>query len=257
MSTLLISEKQNVVSIRLNRPTVRNAFSPEMIRELTHAFSNIGPDVRLVVLSGEGSVFCAGADLNWMKSMVNFSPAENEKDSLELHDLFASIRNCPAPVLAVVQGAAFGGGLGLVAACDFVVAGEKAQFCFSEVKLGIVPAVISRFVLEKSTPGLVGPWMISGRIFKAQQALNMGLVQEVVEDEELNERESEITRGFLQAGGEATRATKKLIADVAVWATAEARIETAKLIAHRRASAEGQEGIKAFLEKRDPAWRTK
>lgn len=255
MNTIKVTEKNQVLEVRLNRPQVRNAFSPEMIRELTQVFGNVKDDVRLVVLQGEGAAFCAGADLNWMKSMVDFTPAENEKDSLELHDLFASIRGCPAPVLGVVQGAAFGGGVGLVAACDFVVCSDKAQFCFSEVKLGLVPAVISRFVLEKSSPGLVGPWMVSGRVFKAAQALNMGLVHEIAEDEELFERAQEITRGFVQAGAEATRATKKLIVDVGVWSPAEARTETARLIANRRASAEGQEGLKAFLEKRDPAWR--
>lgn len=255
MATLKISENQDVLFVRLNRPEVRNAFSPEMIKELTQTFLNVKASHRLVVLSGEGSVFCAGADLNWMKSMVKFSAAENEKDSLQLHDLFAAIRNCPAPVLGVVQGAAFGGGLGLVAACDFVVCGDKTQFCFSEVKLGIVPAVISRFVLEKSTPGLVGPWMVSGRIFKSSQAFNMGLVHEIVDEDELPERESEIVRGFLQAGREATRATKKLVVDLAGWSADQARVQTAKLIADRRSSAEGQEGLQAFLEKRDPTWR--
>lgn len=255
MNTLKVTDQNQILEVRLNRPQVRNAFSPEMIRELTQVFAGISLKTKLVVLSGEGGVFCAGADLNWMKSMVNFSVEENEKDSLELHDLFAAIRNCPAPVLGVVQGAAFGGGVGLVAACDFVVCTEKTQFCFSEVKLGIVPAVISRFVLEKSTPGLVGPWMISGRVFKAAQALNMGLVHELTDEEELAERAQELVRGFAQAGPEATRATKKLILDVGRWPTAEARIETARLIANRRASAEGQEGIKAFLEKRSPSWR--
>lgn len=255
MNTITVSEKNGVLEVRLNKPQIRNAFSPEMIRELTQVFSTVKESIRLVTLAGEGSSFCAGADLNWMKSMVAFTPQENEKDSLALHDLFASIRQCPAPVLGIVQGAAFGGGVGLVAACDFVVCTEKTQFCFSEVKLGIVPAVISRFVLEKSNPGLVGPWMISGRVFKAAQALNMGLVHEIVEDDELTERAQEIARGFLQAGLEATRATKKLIVDVGVWSPAEARLETARLIAHRRASKEGQEGIKAFLEKRNPSWR--
>lgn len=257
MSTLSISENQDVLSIRLNRPDMRNAFSVEMLAELIRAFRSVRDHHRLVVLSGEGSVFCAGADLNWMKSMVANTQAENEKDALDLHDLFSTIRDCAAPVLGVVQGAAFGGGLGLVAACDFVLAEEKTQFCFSEVKLGIVPAVISRFVIEKSTPGLVGPWMISGRIFKSEQALNMGLVHDVVDEESLHERETEIVRSFSQAGREATRVTKKLIRDLPAWSSAETRIETAKLIAARRISGEGQEGIKAFLEKREPSWRRK
>lgn len=252
---VLIDVQNDVMTVKLNRPEVRNAFAPEMIRKLTQTFSAVPDSVRAVVLSGAGSVFCAGADLNWMRSMVNYSLAENEKDSLELHDLFQTIRSCPAPVVGVIQGAAFGGGLGLVAACDFVLAEEKTQFCFSEVKLGIVPAVISRFVIEKSSPGLVGPWMISGRVFTANQALNMGLVHEVVEEESLIERQAEVVRSLTQAGREATRATKKLIQDLASWKPAEARLETALLIANRRSSPEGQEGIKAFLEKREPTWR--
>lgn len=257
MATLKITENQGVLLIRLNKPEVRNAFSAEMIKELTEAFSTVGPTVRLVVLSGEGSIFCAGADLNWMRSMVNFTHEENEKDSIVLHDLFATIRDCPAPVMATVQGAAFGGGIGLVAACDFVLCEEKTQFCFSEVKIGIVPAVISRFVLDKSTSGLVGPWMISGRVFNANQAVFMGLVHDVTDEESLLGREAEIIRGFLQAGPESTRVTKKLISDQKVWSQSQSRTETAKLIAARRVSNEGQEGIKSFLEKRDPAWRMK
>lgn len=255
MSTLKISDSQNVLSIRLNRPEIRNAFSPEMIVELTQAFRNVKDSHRLVVLSGEGSVFCAGADLKWMRDMVNFSQSDNEKDALQLHGLFESISECPAPVLGVVQGAAFGGGVGLVAACDFVLAHEKTQFCFSEVKIGIVPAVISRFVLDKSSPGLVGPWMISGRIFKSEQAQQMGLVHEIAEEDSLPEREAELIRSFTQAGPESVRVTKKLIQDQALWSPAESTVNTAKLIAERRISAEGQEGIRAFLEKRDPSWR--
>lgn len=252
-----VESEHGLVYVRMNRPAVRNAFSQDMIAEMTAAFRGVKADTHLVVLSGNGTVFCAGADLNWMKNMANFSQEENEQDSLLLHELFLSIRECPAPVLGVVQGAAFGGGLGLVAACDLILCEEKTKFCFSEVKIGLAPAVISAFVLEKAALGLAGPWMLSGRVFDAATARRMGLVMEIAEEERLRPLETELIHSMLSAGPEALRATKKLLRDLPEWSRAESRLKTAKLIAERRVSGEGQEGIIGFLEKRDPAWKIK
>ncbi len=257
MSNVKVSDKNGVKEICLNRPEVRNAFSAKMIGELSTVFKSLASEskTRLVVLRGEGSVFCAGADLQWMQEMVNFSLDQNEKDSLDLYDMFQALYDCPVPVLGVAQGAVFGGALGLLAGCDLVVAGDKTQFCFSEVKLGLVPAVISSFILRKIPQGHARPWMISGRPFDAETATRMGLVSDVIEDERLEEKVTEVIHDLLLTAPEATRATKKLLKSVLEKQFPDLRLETAKLIAERRVSAEGQEGIKAFLAKKSPSWR--
>lgn len=257
MDFVKVVDKNGVKEVILNRPEVRNAFSPKMITELSTVFKSMAFDnkTRLVVLRGEGSVFCSGADLQWMQEMVNYSLEQNEKDSLVLYDLFQSIYDCPIPVLGVVQGSAFGGALGLLACCDVVITGEKTQFCFSEVKLGIVPAVISSFILRKIPQSQARPWMISGRIFDTPTARRMGLVTEVVADEDLQEKVIEVVHDMLLTGPEAARATKKLLNDIVAEQFPDLRMKTAKLIAERRVSAEGQEGLKSFLNKKSPAWR--
>lgn len=257
MDFVKVVDKNGVKEVTLNRPDLRNAFSPKMIAALSTIFKSLAIDshTRLVVLRGEGSVFCSGADLQWMQEMVNYSLEQNEKDSLVLYDLFQSIYDCPIPVLGVAQGAAFGGALGLLACCDVVVTGEKTQFCFSEVKLGLAPAVISSFILRKISQGQARPWMLSGRIFDASAAQRMGLVTEVVADEDLQEKVVEVVHDLLLIGPEAARATKKLLNEVIAAQFPDLREKTTQLIAERRVSAEGQEGLKSFLSKKSPAWR--
>lgn len=256
---LEVKEKNSILSIQIQRPEVRNAFNPELIAQITESFeqASLRKDIRLAVLSGQGKVFCAGADLNWMRSMVQFSQEENQKDSLKLFDMFEAIRDCPFPVLTQVQGAAFGGALGLIAASDYVIADQKTQFCFSEVKLGIAPAVISAFVLEKCSQAHVSPMMISGKVFGSEDAIRMGLVHEVVDSSQLEGATQKVIDGFLACGPQALRETKSLVRKVSLLSWEQARIETASVIAKLRTSPEGQEGLKSFLEKREASWRLK
>ncbi|XGC80572.1 enoyl-CoA hydratase-related protein [Bdellovibrio bacteriovorus] len=258
MSFVVVTELNHVAYVKLHRPDVRNAFNPEMIAEITKIFHDLNTrtDLRAVVLQGEGKVFCAGADLNWMKEMVNFSFVQNQDDSLKLFHMFESIAHCTLPVIGLVHGAAFGGALGLVAVCDEVVAEEGTQFCFSEVKLGIAPAVISSFVSKKAIPGKVRPLMLSGVVFNPHVAHQAGLVTEVVPAGEGHTAVQKVLHGYLQCGPEAVRATKKLLNNIDHMTWDQQRNSTTNLIAERRASAEGQEGLKSFLEKREPSWRS-
>ncbi len=257
MSFVIVTELNQVAYVKLHRPDVRNAFNPEMILELTQTFQSLAKrsDVRVVVLQGEGKVFCAGGDLNWMKDMVNYSFEKNVEDSTALFAMFESLAFCPQPVLGLVHGAAFGGALGLIAACDEVVAEDNTQFCFSEVKLGIAPAVISAFVNRKCVPGLVRPWMLSGSLFTPSQAAQMGLVHHVVRAGDGHSSIQKIIQNYLQAGPEAVRETKALMRYLETHSWSEQKTQTAQVIAQRRASIEGQEGLKSFLEKREPSWR--
>lgn len=257
MKTLLVSENAGVLSVQLNRPDVRNAFSAEMIGEMTGLFEKaaVRADLRAIRLGGEGKSFCAGADLAYMQEMVNYSLEKNQADALLLHGMFEAIFDCPAPVVACVHGAAFGGALGLVAVSDVVVAEEKTQFCFSEVKLGLAPAVISDFVLRKTTLGSVAPWMLTGQIFSAAEARVAGLVHVVADAAGLTAACDKVLQGFRETGPEAVRETKKLIQTVPSLTRDLARSETSRVISERRVSAEGQEGLKSFLEKRTPGWR--
>lgn len=252
-----IKEKNHVATVTLNRPDVRNAFHPQMIAEITKAFRSLSAsaDLRAIVLRGEGKVFCAGADLNWMKEMVNYSLEENKKDSAELFEMFNAIYQSPVPVIAVVHGAAFGGALGLIAAADYVIADEKTQLCFSEVKLGIAPAVISHFVLKKTSLGVVAPYMLTGKVFSPKDVHRTGLIHDVLNAEDIDEKLSEVLQSFLEAGPEAVKATKKLIHHVGELSDAEAAAATGKVIAERRVSKEGQEGLQGFLEKRQASWK--
>ena len=257
MKTLLVSENSGVLSVSLHRPEVRNAFSSEMIAELTDLFTSVGrrADLRAVRLSGEGKTFCAGADLSYMQEMVKYSMQQNQADSLAMHGMFEAIFQSPVPVVTQVHGAAFGGALGLIAASDIVIADEKTQFCFSEVKLGLVPAVISDFVLRKSSLGLVAPAMLTGQVFTAAEARRMGLVHAIGETTVLDGLTEKSLRSFREAGPEAVRETKKLIQSVPVLSRDQVRAQVSRVISERRVSNEGQEGIKAFLEKRVASWR--
>jgi methylglutaconyl-CoA hydratase len=232
--------------VTLARPERRNAFDAALIAELTEAFADVG-DARAVVLSGEGASFCAGADVEWMRSSVDLSFDENVEDALRLRAMLDAIDSCPAPVVAMVHGHALGGGAGLVACADVAIAEAETVFAFSEVKLGIVPAVISPFVLAKTGPGAARRYFVTGERFDAWNALWMGLVQEVtVEPERAVE---DVLRELASAGPEAARAAKRLAR------RAHSAEETARLIAEHRTSAEGQDGLRAFLEKRAPGWR--
>lgn len=245
--------------IKLNRPERRNAFHPQMIEELTEAFTDLSQPqseaLRAVVLRAEGLSFCAGADLEWMKSMVSYSHEENLLDSEKLFDLFSVARSCPLPVLGQVHGHVMGGALGLVAICDVVAAEAGTQFCFSEVRLGLVPAVISPFVLEKVNRGRAQNWMLSGELFSAQAALESGLVHYLGNPEEVNSYVEQKLEEFLRLGPEAVRSTKRLLLELADKGSfAQHRKLCPQVIADRRVSPEGQEGLKAFLEKRKPTW---
>jgi methylglutaconyl-CoA hydratase len=227
------------------RPERRNAFDAALIAELTSAFGDVG-DARAVVLSGDGASFSAGADVEWMRSSVDLSFDENVADALRLRAMLDAIDSCPAPVVARVQGHALGGGCGLVACCDVVVAEPSALFAFSEVKLGIVPAVISPFALAKIGTSAARRWFVTGERFSADVALRIGLIHEVADD--LDAAVEHILGELLSAGPVAARAAKELAREP------QSAEETAHRIAAHRTSAEGQEGLRAFLDKRKPNW---
>ena len=258
MSFVVVTELNQVAYVKLHRPEVRNAFNPEMIAEITKTFLELSArlDLRAVVLQGEGKAFCAGGDLSWMKDMVKYSFDKNLEDSSKLFAMFEAVASCAHPVVGLIHGAAFGGALGLIAACDEVIAEEGTQFCFSEVKLGIAPAVISAFVNRKCVPGQVRPWMLSGAIFNPPMAVQLGLVHQVVPNGEGHTALQKTLHNYLMAGPEAVRETKKLLHYLESHSWSEQKNQTAKVIAERRASPEGQEGLKSFLEKREPSWRS-
>jgi methylglutaconyl-CoA hydratase len=234
-----------VLRVTLARPDRRNAFDAALIAELTKAFGFPG-DARAVVLAGEGDSFCAGADVEWMRSSVDLSYQENVQDALRLRAMLEKVDDCPAPVVARVQGHALGGACGLLACCDAVVAAPDAQFAFSEVKLGIVPAVISPFVLARIGSGAARRYFTTGERFDADAALRIGLVHELAAD--LDAVVERVVGELLTAGPRAARMAKEL-------ARAPLTVEdTAAMIAEARASEEGQEGLRAFLEKRRPSW---
>jgi methylglutaconyl-CoA hydratase len=246
VSALRIESHGPVLRIAMARPQRRNAFDAALIDELAAAFAGVG-EARAVVLSGDGPSFSAGADVEWMRSSVDLSYEENLADALRLRAMLDAIDSCPAPVVARVQGHALGGGCGLVACSDIVIAEPTAQFAFSEVKLGIVPAVISPFALAKIGPAAARRYFVTGERFSADVALRIGLVTEVAED--LDDAVGRVVAELLSAGPAAARAAKELARGPL------GPEETAKRIAAHRTSAEGQEGLRAFLEKRPPGWR--
>lgn len=248
----------NIATIALNRPENHNAFDPDLIRELTQAFMTVREDeaVRVVVLTGRGRSFCAGADINFMRAAASFTFAQNVADGQAIFDLMNTVDSCPKPVIGRINGAAIGGGAGLVSCCDIVIAVERANFGFSEVRLGIIPAVISPFVLAKIGVNNGRELFLSGERFTARQAQQIGLVQHVVADEaELDTKVQERAGQLLMAAPGAIAAAKELIRTVAYQPKSSLREATAELIAQRRASSEGREGMSAFLEKRSPIWQ--
>jgi methylglutaconyl-CoA hydratase len=246
MSALRVERDGPLLRVSMARSERRNAFDASLIAELTEAFADVG-DCRAVLLTGDGPSFSAGADVEWMRSSIALSYDENVADALRLRAMLEAIDGCAAPVVARVQGHALGGGCGLVACCDIAVAEPAAQFALSEVKLGIVPAVVSPFVLAKIGPGAARRWFVGGERFSAEVALRIGLVHEVAED--LDAAVERVLGELLSAGPQAARAAKELARGPL------SGDETAKRIAAQRTSAEGQEGLRAFLEKRAPSWR--
>jgi methylglutaconyl-CoA hydratase len=242
--------------VTLARPAVRNAFNAELIARLREAFSALAadPSVRLVILDGEGSIFCGGADVNWMRGALELGEAENVRDAEAMSDMLRTIDRCPKPVIARVHGAALGGGAGLCAVCDAVVAADDTIFGFTETKLGIIPAVISPFTIAKIGVSHARRLFLTGERFDAARARAIGLVHEVVPAALLDDTVETIARECESAGPSAVAAIKNLIAAVQAASYDESRELTARAIAQARTGAEGQEGLRAFLERRPAAW---
>jgi methylglutaconyl-CoA hydratase len=246
--------------VTLARPEVRNAFDAALIAELRAAFESLATEppaaLRGVVLAGAGAIFCAGADVAWMRAAVGLSVEENERDASEMQRMFAAVEACPVPVIARVQGAALGGGMGLCAAADIVVTTAGATFGFTETKLGIIPAVISTFVVPKIGESHARALFATGERFGAERALVIGLVHEVVPDEAaLDVRIDGLLDELRAAGPTAIRAAKGLVREISTLGAGAARGHMPRHIAQQRTSAEGQEGLRAFLEKRRADWR--
>jgi methylglutaconyl-CoA hydratase len=254
MNTVTVETTGDVATVRLRRPDVRNALNEAMIAELTQAFGGLPASTRVAVLAGDGSAFCAGADAEWMKRSKSFSREENERDAAALARLLTTIDECPVPVIARVSGAALGGGAGLVAACDIAVADEAAQFGFPEVRLGLVPAVISTFVLPRIGTRAARRYFVTGERFAAPQALALGLIHEVTRSDALDAKVESIVKEILLGGPKAVGAAKRLIRDVASLPRDRAIEESIRVISGIRVSPEAQEGLGAFLEKRKPNW---
>jgi methylglutaconyl-CoA hydratase len=259
MSQEVLSEQEGAVaSVTLNRPQRHNAMTPALIDELRRTFLRLGSDdsVRVVVLSGNGKSFCAGADLGSMRAAADFSFEENVRDAQAIFDLMAVVDRCPKPVVGRVTGAAIGGGAGLVSCCDVTAATVDAIFAFSETRLGIVPAVISPFVVSRIGKNAARELFLSGERFTAERARQEGLIQYVVQDAEaLDARVAERVEQFLQAAPGAQATVKTLLRELDRRPYETLRAYTSEVIARRRASDEGREGMSAFLEKREPWWR--
>jgi methylglutaconyl-CoA hydratase len=258
MSDVKIDRDGPVARVTLDRPQLHNAFDEGLIRGLLDAFLALGEDsaVRAVVLTGAGESFSAGADLNWMKRASTYGEERNREDARALELMLRTIDECPKPVVAMVNGAAIGGGVGLVAACDIAVAADGARFATSEVRLGILPAVIAPFVVRAIGPREARRWFLTAERFGAEEARRIGLVHEVAPDDQLEARTAAMVGELLKGGPEALAGAKRLVQLVEMMPQGGSiRAEaTVGMIAERRASEEGREGIAAFLEKRKPAW---
>jgi methylglutaconyl-CoA hydratase len=247
MSALRIERDGPRLRITIARPERRNAFDAALIAELAAAFSDVG-DARVVILAGDGPSFCAGADVDWQRSAIDLSYDDNVEDAMRLYGMMEAIDGCPAPVVARVQGYALGGGSGVVACCDAAIAGEDAVFGFSEVKLGIIPAVISPFVVPRIGTGAARRYFLTGERFDAQTALRIGLVHEVAGD--LDAAVDRVVGELLTSGPEAAREAKRLVRERPTG------VDTAHIAARLRTTPEGQDGLRAFLERRKPGWVT-
>ncbi|MHC4209189.1 MAG: enoyl-CoA hydratase/isomerase family protein [Planctomycetota bacterium] len=254
--TVRLTRQGAVARVALDRPDVRNAFNDEMLEDLLEAFAAIRDDaaIRVAVLTGEGNCFCAGADVNWMKRVVNYTQEENYQDSLRLARMLRDIYDCPKPVIGRINGPAIGGGTGLVAVCDIAIAAEDAVFGITETKLGVIPAAISPYLLKRMGERNLKEYTLTGERFKAPRAAELGLINSAVPPDGLD-RAVEARIEMIMAGGpEALTASKQLIRDVAERSLDDAGPYTAKAITERRMSDEGQEGMNAFLRKEKPRW---
>jgi len=256
-TTLTITREGHLATVTLNRPDVRNAFNETSITEIKQAFSELGEDaaLRAIVLAANGPAFCAGADLNWMKKMAGYTHAENHADALQLAEMLRAIYLCPKPVVAKVQGDCYAGGMGLVAACDIIVAVDEAQFCLSEVKLGLIPATISPYVIKAMGENAARRYFLTAERFGAREALRIGFAHEVVAADALDAKMAEIVKALVNNSPHAVQQAKALVREVSGQAVSDALLaDTAERIAQIRASDQGREGVASFLEKRKPAW---
>ena len=254
MKNLKLEKENSVYTLTLNRPQVRNAFDSLMIAEMTGVFKEFQKDqnLRVVLIKGEGESFCAGGDLRWMKSSIGYSKQENQRDAELLYEMFEALSKVPVPVMALVHGHVMGGGLGLIAACDMSFAVERTLMCFSETRLGMAPSVISPFVARKVRMSDLNRYFLTAEFFDCRKALDMGLVQAWGSRLEMEGKVAELSRKILNNGPVALRTTKSLLSELSFLQDSKKR--TTELIASLRVSQEGQEGLKAFLEKRKPKW---
>lgn len=254
--TILIENKNQVSTLTLNRPEVHNAFNEELISEIHQAMKDfaVDPNTRVVIITGSGASFCAGGDLNWMKRSASYTAEKNIEEAQHLHHMLCSITQCPKPVIAKVNGVAMGGGVGLTAAADMAYAYKSAQFSLSEVRLGLIPAVISPFVIRKIGASRFRELSLTAERFSATQAKDFGLIQHTASPEEIEDWIDAKVNALKAAGPEAIIESKKLIDEIENVSLEKAGHITAQKLAERRASAEGQEGIAAFFEKRKPKW---
>jgi len=257
MNNLNIQTLATHATITLSRPEVRNAFNDDVIAELTQAFAQLGQDsqVRAIVLAAEGPAFCAGADLNWMRRMADYTHAENLADAAQLAEMLRVIYTCPKPTVARIQGDVYAGGMGLVAACDMAVSVDTANYCLSEVKLGLYPVTISPYVIRAMGPRAAHRYFLTAERFDAAEALRIGFVHAVVSADQLDSQVNTILQALTSASPNAVKQCKTLLHDVAgqdINATLIAH--TVQGIANIRASSEGKEGVQSFLQKRKPAW---
>lgn len=253
------TDKRGVLTLNMHRPEVHNAFDANMIAELTGALLKADCDdsVRIVVITGSGSCFSAGADLNWMRSLVNASLEDNESDALRLANLMRSLNYLSKPSIARINGAAFGGGLGLISACDITISVDNTRFGLTEARLGLAPAVISPYVIRRIGEANTRRYFLTGERFNSQKALDIGLIQQLVPAEQLDEAVEGVISELLRSGPLAVTECKQLAFEIAGHSAASQQSideYTAKLIARLRVSREGQEGLAAFLEKRQPDW---
>ncbi len=256
-TTLSIVETDSTVRVQLNRPEKRNAISPEMIQELRDCFVQLSnrEGIRAIVLEGKGKLFCAGMDINWMAGSLSLSKEEGYRDAEDMLDMYMTIARCPYPVLGKIHGAVFGGGMGLLGACDIVIAEKNTRFCFSEVRLGIIPAIISLVVLPKTHPGHIRRYYMTGEVFGPETARELGLVHEICSsEEELEASVQSFIKMFYEVSPQGVQEAKFFLRSFPEWELDKARVHAKETFVRLRTSDEAQEGFRAFLEKRKPAY---
>lgn len=255
--SLLIDINEHIATVTLNRPEIRNAFNDEMISELTAVFKQLGQseDVRIIVLAAEGKAFCAGADLNWMRAMADYDYEENLADADKLAQMLKTIYQCPKPTVAAIQGDVYAGGMGLVAVCDIAIAVKNANFCLSEVRLGLAPATISPYVIRALGARASQRYFLTAEVFNAKKARQLGFIHERVNEDELQDRVAAICAKIVNNSPDAVKTCKRLLHDIAGAIIDDELItDTVRQIADIRSSQQGKEGVQAFLQKRKPDW---